>query len=84
MRRLADVANRIQQAAVTDSLPDYLAADREFHLGLISVTRNNRLVEIVSKLRSQWRLFGLPPLAARHALGASACEPQAGSPQEDQ
>lgn len=74
IRNLAEVADRIEQAAVAGSLPEYLAADREFHLGLIAVTGNERLVEIVSALRSQTRLFGLPPLAARQELGTSARE----------
>lgn len=76
LTRLQDVADRIQHAASTGELADYLAADREFHLGMIAVTGNHRLVEIVSSLRSQTRLFGLPPLAARHALDTSALEHQ--------
>lgn len=72
--RLEHVAGRIEESAVAGSLPDYLAADREFHLGLLAVSGNERLVEIVSTLRAQTRLFGLPPLIAQQALGATAHE----------
>lgn len=76
LARLQEVADRIGDAARRGSLPDYLAADRDFHLGLIALTGNHRLVEIVSSLRSQTRLLGLAPLAARNALGTSAHEHQ--------
>ena len=51
-----------------------LAADRDFHLGMLALASNTRLVGIVSSLRSQTRLLGLPPLVAQKALGGSARE----------
>ena len=76
LARLRVVADRIQQAARRNDLPGYLAADREFHLGLIALTGNHRLVDIVSSLRSQTRLLGLAPLAAQNGLDTSAHEHQ--------
>ncbi len=52
----------------------FLAADRDFHLGLLGVLGNSRLVEIVSRLRDQARLYGLPMLAQRGELRESARE----------
>lgn len=72
--RLRELCRRIEQAAADGDLTAYLAADREFHLSMLRITGNTRLVEIVSSLRSQTRLFGLPPLVAKKALGASARE----------
>ncbi len=72
--RLRDVCRRIEHAAAVGDLAEYLSADREFHLSMLGLTGNTRLVEMVSSLRSQTRLFGLPPLAAVKALGASARE----------
>jgi DNA-binding GntR family transcriptional regulator len=74
LTRLRAVCRRIEQAAAAGDLSGYLAADRDFHLGMLGLTGNSRLVEIVSSLRSQTRLFGLPPLVAKKALGASARE----------
>jgi len=63
------VCRQIEQAAAAGNLAAYLAADRDF-LGMLALACTTRMVEIVSSLRSQTRLFGLPPLVAQKALGA--------------
>jgi DNA-binding GntR family transcriptional regulator len=63
------VCRQIEQTAAAGDLAAYLAADRDFHLGMLALASNTRLVEIVSSLRSQTRLLGLPPLVAQKALG---------------
>jgi len=74
LSRLRLVCRQIEQTAAAGDLAAYLAADRDFHLGMLALASNTRLVEIVSSLRSQKRLLGLPPLVAQKALGGSARE----------
>jgi DNA-binding GntR family transcriptional regulator len=64
----------IEQRAEEGDTVGFLAADREFHLGLIGTLGNSRLVGIVSRLRDQARLYGLPMLAQRGELRESARE----------
>ncbi|HTW97884.1 MAG TPA: FCD domain-containing protein [Acidimicrobiales bacterium] len=52
----------------------FLEADRAFHLTLLGAFGNRRLVELVSRLRDQARLFGVERLAREHALETSAGE----------
>lgn len=52
----------------------YLTADSDFHLALLSYAGNARLLDIVSSLRSETRLFGLSKLSADGRLSASARE----------
>lgn len=68
LERFREVADAIETAAVGANLTAYLNADREFHLGLLGLTGNQRLIDIVGSLRSQARLFGLAPLAAHGKL----------------
>jgi DNA-binding GntR family transcriptional regulator len=71
---LRELADSIVTAAQTGDLIAYLEADREFHLHLLALSGNRRLVEIVSELRAQTRLFGLSALAHRGELDDSARE----------
>lgn len=71
---LRALARRIERFAADGDLLAYLTADREFHLGLLGMTGNERLVEIVGSLRSHVRLFGLAPMIANGQLGESARE----------
>lgn len=68
LERFRAVADAVETAAVEADLTAYLNADREFHLGLLGLTGNHRLIDIVGSLRSQARLFGLAPLAAHGKL----------------
>jgi len=71
---LRQSARKIVSCANESDLIGYLTADREFHLGMLGLTGNQRLVDIVGSLRSHVRLFGLTPLVASGQLGASAKE----------
>jgi DNA-binding GntR family transcriptional regulator len=61
-------------AAANGDLVGYLSADRDFHLGLLELNGNRRLVDFISQLRDQARLFGLNELVAADALVAYAQE----------
>jgi DNA-binding GntR family transcriptional regulator len=71
---LRPLAVEIERAASRGDLVTYLDADRRFHLELLSLSGNMRLVDVVGSLRSQTRLYGLPELASSGALVASARE----------
>jgi DNA-binding GntR family transcriptional regulator len=72
--RFLDMAELIEKRAQDGDTVGFLAADRDFHLGLIGTLGNSRLVDIVSRLRDQARLYGLPMLAQRGELRESARE----------
>ena len=71
---LREVAESIVAAAAAGDLTEYLRADRELHLGLLRLSGNEVLVQIVGDLRSRARLYGLRPLVESGNLGASAAE----------
>jgi DNA-binding GntR family transcriptional regulator len=75
-KRFREVADVIEAAAAEGDLVAFLAADREFHLGLLGLLGNERLVRFVDMLRLQSRLPGLEELARQSALPASAEEHQ--------
>jgi DNA-binding GntR family transcriptional regulator len=60
--------------AAQGDLISYLEADLEFHSRLLALTGNRRLVDIVTTLRSQTRLYGLSALVEHGMLAASAKE----------
>jgi DNA-binding GntR family transcriptional regulator len=64
-------------AAGAADLASFLAADRLFHLGLLELLGNRRLVELVDRLRNQTRLYGLPDLIASGILASAAGEHRA-------
>jgi len=74
LEALRPLAQRIVTAARDGHLITYLEADRDFHLRLLSLSGNKRLVDVVGLLRAQTRLFGLAPLAERGVLVHSAHE----------
>lgn len=74
LEALRPLAEEIVRAARDRDLIGYLEADRQFHMGLLSLAGNRRLVEVVGDLRKRSRLYGLDSLAARGALVASAEE----------
>jgi DNA-binding GntR family transcriptional regulator len=72
--RLTALAEDIEKAAADRDVIRFLEADRAFHLELLGLLGNGRLVSIVANLRDQTRLYGLKALAAQNMLGSSAAE----------
>jgi DNA-binding GntR family transcriptional regulator len=70
-RHLADL---ISEHADAGNLTEFLDADREFHLGLIGLHGNRRLVDIVKELRSQTRMVGLAKMTNTPELSKSGRE----------
>ena len=71
---LSVIADTIVTAAAQGDLIDYLDSDRRFHVLLISQLGNNRLTDLVDRMRRQTRLFGLVALAESGVLVTSAQE----------
>ncbi|MFJ1705099.1 GntR family transcriptional regulator [Kitasatospora sp. NPDC088346] len=67
-------AQAIVVAAREHDLIGYLEADRQFHLDLLGLAGNARLVETVGDLRKRSRLYGLNRLDERGELVSSAEE----------
>lgn len=74
LETLSVIADEIVTAAAQGNLIDYLDSDRRFHVLLISQLGNNRLTDLVDRLRRQTRLFGLVALAESGVLVTSAQE----------
>ncbi|RLV10146.1 GntR family transcriptional regulator [Streptomyces griseocarneus] len=74
LEALRPVAGEIVAAATAHDLTAYLEADRRFHLGLLGLSGNERLVEVVGELRKRSRLYGLTRLDERGELLPSARE----------
>ncbi|MDT4923967.1 MAG: hypothetical protein QOG01_1680 [Pseudonocardiales bacterium] len=64
----------IERAAARNDLAAFLREDRTFHLALLALSGNGRLVRLVSQLRDQTRLMGLRNLAESGMLAESAAE----------
>ncbi|MFH8473478.1 GntR family transcriptional regulator [Streptomyces sp. NPDC018000] len=74
LKALRPLALAIVAAAAEHDIIGYLEADRRFHLELLGLAGNRRLVEEVGNLRKRSRLFGLNRLDAKGQLTASAEE----------
>ncbi|KUJ41318.1 GntR family transcriptional regulator [Streptomyces albus subsp. albus] len=74
LEALRPVAEEIVRAAQEHDLIGYLEADRRFHLSLLALSGNDRLVETVGELRKRSRLYGLTALDERGELIPSAEE----------
>lgn len=74
---LSELGERIEAAAKSGDLIEYLDCDRQFHAELVATVGNPRLTELVDRLRRQARLFGLQRLADTGRLLASAQEHRA-------
>jgi DNA-binding GntR family transcriptional regulator len=72
--RFSGLAADIVRAAENADLSRYLESDRLFHLGLIALLGNTRLVELVDRLRLQSRLPALESLARSGRLVETANE----------
>jgi DNA-binding GntR family transcriptional regulator len=71
---LEGLVERIEQTAALGDVGGNLAADRQFHLSLVDICGNRRLVQQVAQLRDQTRLYNIRHLAQTGALVASAGE----------
>lgn len=71
---LEAVIDAIESTAAEGDLMGFLLADRRFHLGLLQLAGNRRLVRLVEQLRDQTWLLGLKPLAEAGRLTISAAE----------
>lgn len=71
---LRPLAQAIVDGAAEGDLARYLEEDRRFHLQLLALAGNRRLVDVVGDLRSQTRLYGLGALVEQERLTASAAE----------
>ncbi|MBT2528338.1 GntR family transcriptional regulator [Streptomyces sp. ISL-99] len=74
LEALRPVAEEIVRAARDHDLIGYLEADRRFHLSLLALCGNERLVETVGDLRKRSRLYGLTALDESGELIPSAEE----------
>ncbi|WP_432178628.1 GntR family transcriptional regulator [Streptomyces sp. NBC_00063] len=74
LESLRPVAREIVDAAVAGDLIAYVEADIRFHLGLLALSGNEHLVEVVGDLRKRSRLYGLNALVEAGRLEASAEE----------
>lgn len=68
------LADRIVANLEQVNFKGYLAADSAFHLSLLELTGNRRLVDIVSELRKHTRMVGLTRLHDTDELRKSAHE----------
>ncbi|GLW59191.1 GntR family transcriptional regulator [Kitasatospora phosalacinea] len=74
LEALRPQAEAIVAAARKHDLIGYLEADRQFHLDLLALAGNARLVETVGDLRKRSRLYGLNRLDQQGELVTSAEE----------
>ncbi|MEV8456744.1 GntR family transcriptional regulator [Streptomyces sp. NPDC052095] len=74
LEALRPLARAIVEAAAEHDILGYLEADRRFHLELLGLAGNRRLVEEVGNLRKRSRLFGLNRLDESGLLVQSAEE----------
>ncbi|MBN9742568.1 GntR family transcriptional regulator [Amycolatopsis sp. A1MSW2902] len=74
LARLDALAGEIESAAEAGDVARFLEADRRFHLDLLALAGNGRLIDAIATLRDQTRLYGLEKLAERGRLADSARE----------
>src|SRR5690606_24271397 len=72
--RLRKLAQAITDAADAGNLPEYLAADVDFHRELVALGGNRRIADLVTVLRRETRLTGLSGLVITERLAESAAE----------
>jgi DNA-binding GntR family transcriptional regulator len=74
LEALEQLVAPIERAADRTDLFAFLRADRAFHLAILEMTGNHRLVRMVGQLRDQTRLMGLRRIADAGLLSTSALE----------
>jgi DNA-binding GntR family transcriptional regulator len=67
-------ARTCTQAARDLDMTVFLEADRDFHLSMLGLLGNGRLVQLVEMLRDQTRLYGLRTLAEEGHLVSTSLE----------
>jgi DNA-binding GntR family transcriptional regulator len=72
--RFRALAEQLPEHVTAGDLQGYLDADQEFHLGLLGLLGNTRLVDIVRMLRHQSRLYDVGKLVNHGELIESAHE----------
>jgi DNA-binding GntR family transcriptional regulator len=72
--QLRTLADRIVDGSRRGDLIQYVNADSDFHLTLLALTGNPRIVKTVAELRAHTRLYGLDRLARAGKLESSAAE----------
>ncbi len=70
------LAQEIIDAAATADLVEYLKADGHFHLEILRLLGNERLLDVVSQLRQQTRIVGLTDILGTQELKAWGDEHQ--------
>lgn len=68
------LADRIVEAGRQARFDEYLAVDTAFHLRILEINGNRKLVETVRELRQQTRLVGLAHLAETDEMMSTALE----------
>ncbi|MFG1954226.1 GntR family transcriptional regulator [Micromonospora sp. NPDC048830] len=71
---LREIAAETTEFAVQGDMVNFVARDRDLHLGILELTGNARLVKTVGLLRDQVRLYGLQQVAGSAAFLHSAQE----------
>jgi DNA-binding GntR family transcriptional regulator len=71
---LQPLAQEIVDAARRQDLPTYVLVDQTFHLKLLELTGNGRLLTLVTELRDQTQLLGLRRLGEAGQLVESGLE----------
>lgn len=71
---LYEPLEELEAAAGRNDVAAFLVADRRFHLALLALAGNHRMVDIISGLRDQTRIVGLRSLADAGTLQATADE----------
>jgi DNA-binding GntR family transcriptional regulator len=74
LKALEQPLSELEAAAEANDVPAFLMADRDFHVALLEIGGNRRLVDIIASLRDQTRIVGLRSLADAGALQTSASE----------
>jgi len=74
MPKWRELAEQISEHADAGNLTEFLETDREFHLGLLSLHGNSRLVAIVKELRSQTRMVGMAKMTNTPELSRAGRE----------
>jgi len=68
------LAEQITEHVESSNLTGFIELDRDFHLGLLGLYGNRRLVEMVGELRSQTRMVNLARMTHSRELRESARE----------
>lgn len=71
---LRPLARQLNATAISGDIGEFIRTDSAFHLRILAVAGNRKVVEEVRRLRNLSRLYGLGPLAESGELIATAQE----------